>query len=219
MASRVRAGGVGARGGWREPRGGWCGRLGRMLDTSASLLDRLRVPSDADAWRQLVDLYTPLIRGWLRRHNLQPGDGDDVVQDILAVVVRRIPEFRHNRRPGAFRAWLRAITVNCSRDHWKARAARPAAAAEAVLEQLADPDILTSQEWDREHDLFVARRLLEQLRPRFEPNTWEAFRRTALESEPADAVAASLGLTVNAVYVARSRVLAALRREAEGLVG
>src|SRR5437870_2279853 len=88
---------------------------GPMHETSASLLDRLRRPKAGEAdWRRLVDLYTPLIRGWLRRHaDLPPGDADDVVQDVLAVVVRRLPDFEHNQRTGAFRAWLRTITVNC----------------------------------------------------------------------------------------------------------
>ena len=86
-----------------------------MVETSPSLLDRLsRRPDDAD-WRRLVALYTPLLHAWLGRHGLQPSDLDDLTQEVLGVVVQKLPEFRHNRRVGAFRAWLRTITVHCLR--------------------------------------------------------------------------------------------------------
>jgi RNA polymerase sigma-70 factor (ECF subfamily) len=65
-----------------------------MSETSTSLLDRLRLQPDQQAWQRLVELYTPLIRGWLRRHALLDQDADDVVQEVLSVVVRRLPEFR-----------------------------------------------------------------------------------------------------------------------------
>src|SRR5207249_2699808 len=98
-----------------------------MTTTSPTLLERLRDHADSSAWSRLVGLYTPLIRGWLLRVGVRPGEADDLVQEVLAVVVRRFPEFRHNTRPGAFRAWLRAIAVNCARDLWKANRLRPAA--------------------------------------------------------------------------------------------
>ncbi len=69
-----------------------------MSETSTSLLDRLRRSPDEEAWRQLTELYTPLIRGWLRRYALLDQDADDVVQDVLAGVVRRLPEFRLHRQ-------------------------------------------------------------------------------------------------------------------------
>ena len=84
-----------------------------MSVTSVSLLDRLHANTDSAAWQRLVDVYTPLIRGWLRKHSVQDSNSDDLVQEVLAVVIRRFPDFQHNRRTGAFRAWLRAISINC----------------------------------------------------------------------------------------------------------
>jgi RNA polymerase sigma-70 factor (ECF subfamily) len=190
-----------------------------MSDTSASLLERLHAqPDDAD-WRRLVELYAPLIRGWLRRQGVGEADAEDVSQEVLTVVVRRFPDFSHNQRRGAFRAWLRAITANCLRDFWRAQRLRPAAHDFAgLLDQLSDDDSAQSRVWDREHDLHVARRLLELIQGDFAPTTWEAFRRVALEGAAADAVAADLGLTVNAVFIAKSRVLSRLRQEAAGLL-
>ena len=193
-----------------------------MPATSPSLLDRLYDNSDPDAWQRLLDLYEPLIRGWLRRHGVRTTDADDLVQEVLAVVVRRFPDFQHNRRIGAFRAWLRTITVNVTRDFWKSGRCRPVAPGGSdfggYLDQLADPDNPLSREWEREHDLHVARRLLDLIRPEFWDSTWEAFRRVALDGAAADTVAAELGMTVNAVFVAKSKVLARLREEAAGLV-
>src|SRR5262245_464070 len=98
-----------------------------MTETSTSLLGRLRAKSDAKAWTQLVEAYTPLIQKWLRLQAVQANDSDDLVQEILAVVVRKLPDFEHNRRTGAFRCWLRRITVNCLRDFWRGQRLRPLA--------------------------------------------------------------------------------------------
>ncbi|MBV8556257.1 MAG: sigma-70 family RNA polymerase sigma factor, partial [Planctomycetaceae bacterium] len=74
-----------------------------MSDTSPSLLERLHDQSDSEAWERMVAIYTPLIRGWLQRYNLSGADADDLTQDVLGVVVRELPSFRHNQRRGAFR--------------------------------------------------------------------------------------------------------------------
>jgi RNA polymerase sigma-70 factor (ECF subfamily) len=193
-----------------------------MAETSVSLLDRLRQSADAAAWQRLVEVYTPLLHGWLRQQAVLPEDADDLVQDVLGVVWRELPRFKHNRRPGAFRCWLRTIAVNRLRAFWKSRRARPRAAGggevERRLAELEDPSSGLSQFWDREHDEHVLRRLLELLEPEFTPATWQAFRQLALEARPAAEVARGLGTTVNAVLLARSRVLRRLRREARGLV-
>src|SRR6516164_813904 len=99
--------------------------------TSARLLERLRDRGDAPAWQKLVLLYTPLMRAWLRPAGLQAADVDDLTQRVLEVVVRKLPQFRHDGRPGAFRAWLHAITVNLLREFWRTRS--PAAQSADLL--------------------------------------------------------------------------------------
>jgi RNA polymerase sigma-70 factor (ECF subfamily) len=189
------------------------------MDTSASLLERVRERNDPAGWERLVHLYTPLIRTWVGRHVPQPDDVNDVVQQVFTVVVARLPEFVHNGRPGAFRHWLRSITVNHLRAFWRARRLPAAqAAVEAVLDQLEDPASDPSREWDREHDAHVAGKLLEYVEPEFRPATWQAFRRLALDGLSPEEVAAEVGLSVNAVLIAKSRVLRRLRQEAQGLL-
>ena len=193
-----------------------------MSVTSLSLLEHLQQsPNDSD-WRRLVDFYTPLIRVWLRRYALLDQDIDDLVQEVLAIVVRKMPEFRRQPQTGAFRRWLRTITVNCLRGFWRSQRFRPKIAGNAgfaqVLDQLEDANSALSKLWDQEHDDHVARRLLEMIRPRFEAKTWLAFQRVALEAVPVDQVASELGMTINAVFIAKSRVVHLLRQEAQGLL-
>src|SRR5439155_11779360 len=107
-----------------------------MAETSASLLEQLRAAADGPAWRRLVDIYTPLLRGWLGRYGLQPTDCEDLVQEVLAVVVRELPGFEHNQRPGAFRRWLRTILVHRVQAFWRARQTRPQATGDSDLAKM-----------------------------------------------------------------------------------
>lgn len=193
-----------------------------MTDTSISLLDRLRDASDAEAWERLVRVYRPVIRRWLDRLGLPPQDADDLVQDVLAVLVRRIGEFHREPRIGAFRAWLRTITVNCVREAWRRRKKQPRGTGKSdvaqLLGQLEDPDSGLSRDWDEEHDRVVMQQLLEEVRPDFAASTWLAFHRVAIENRSPRQVALELGISENAVFIAKSRVLARLRREGAKLI-
>lgn len=193
-----------------------------MVETSPSLLDRLsRRPEDGD-WGRLVSLYTPVLHAWLGRHGLQASDRDDLTQEVLGVVVQKLPEFRHNGHAGAFRSWMRTITIHCMRRFWRAKNYQAAAPGGSEFEErlalLEDPASGLSAEWDRDHDQALLRRLLDVIEPDFQPSTWRAFRLLVLESRPAAEAAAQLGLSVNAVLIAKSRVLQRLRHEAAGLI-
>lgn len=188
-----------------------------MSLTPASLLDRLRDRPDEAGWRRLHELYEPLIRGWLRRDATLRDEADDLTQEVLLVVVRLLPAFLRQRE-GSFRRWLREVTVHRLQAHWRSRQRRPAQAPEGGLAQLADDGSALSRQWDEEHDRHVFDRLLALVEPEFELRTWSAFRRVALEGRPAAEVAGELGMTENAVLLAKSRVLRRLREEGKGLV-
>jgi RNA polymerase sigma factor (sigma-70 family) len=183
--------------------------------TSLSLLDRLKDPADRDAWVRLDRLYCGLLRAWFAAAGLQPADRDDLTQNALAVVLRQVKDFKHTGRPGSFRAWLRAIAANVLREFWRAR---PAAQADSILAELGDPGSGLSRVWDAEHERHVLEGLLDLARPEFADTTWRAFRRAGFDGVPARQVAVELGLTVNAVLIAKSRVLARLRELAAGLL-
>jgi RNA polymerase sigma factor (sigma-70 family) len=185
------------------------------LATSLSLLKQLREPAD-EGWDRLVALYTSLLHAWFHSAGLQTADRDDLTQRVLQVLVRRMPEFEHSGRPGAFRAWLRNIACNILREFWRKRQTAESA---SVLGEMVDPHSGLSQFWNREHDRHVLHNLLESVQPEFAELTWLAFRRLALDGASAKEVAVELDTTVNAVLISKSRVLARLRQEARGIVG
>src|SRR5262249_26656652 len=155
-------------------------------------------------------VYEPLIRDWLRRYAVQNADADDLTQEVLGVLVRELPQFHYDRARGSFRGWLRTVTANRLRAFWRDRQYRPldgTSDVARVVDELADPASGLSRVWDEEHDRHVAARLLELIEPEFEPATWRAFRRVAIEGARPAEVAAELGVTTNAVFIAKSRVL------------
>jgi RNA polymerase sigma-70 factor (ECF subfamily) len=190
--------------------------------TSLSLLERLRnVTAGASDWQRLHDLYLPLVRSWLRRVPGVGAEADDLAQEVLVVLVRELPSFER-RRDGSFRAWLRQITVNRIRAFRRERRKRPLATggepADDCLAQLEDQGGDLARQWDQDHDRHVFGKLLALVRADFQPATWEAFTRFALDGRPAAQVAAEMGMSESAVMQAKFRVLRRLRQEAGELL-
>jgi RNA polymerase sigma-70 factor (ECF subfamily) len=191
-------------------------------ETSLSLLNRLRHSPESETWDRLVELYAPLIRAWLRKYDVQASDADDLVQEVLLAVSKDLGTFDHGGYPGAFRGWLKAILINRLRKFWRDRDRRPQARGDsdidARLAQLDDPSSEMSQIWNRQHDQYVLRQVLALAEPHFAPDTWKAFCRVAFDGAKPVVVAEELGISLNAVCLAKSRVLRRLRQESEGLI-
>ena len=193
-----------------------------MNPTSLSLLDRLRgARPDDPEWNRLQGIYLPLIQRWIKRVPGLDDEAADLAQEVLVIMVREIPRF-DRQREGSFRAWLRQVTVNQVRNHQKRRHRRPTVEldpSDAFLDRLAQPNSELAREWDLDHDRQVFQKLQAVVQPGFAPTTWEAFRRFALDGVPAAQVAEELGLSANAVILAKSRILKKLRQEAGELLG
>jgi RNA polymerase sigma-70 factor (ECF subfamily) len=191
------------------------------METSASLLERLRTAPDEAAWRRLDDLYRPLIRRWLGRDPSLGAEADDVAQEVMSVLVRELPGFQR-QRTGSFRRWLRTVTAHRLAAYYRSRQNRPQAMGafgeDCLLTDLADPNSELARQWDEEHDRYVLRRLMDLIEPMFESKTLDAFRRVVFDGVAPRQVAEELGLTYAAVVLAKSRVLGRLRQEAEGLI-
>lgn len=190
---------------------------------SSTLLDRIRARRP-DAWERLVDLYGPVVYRWCRQSGLGPEDAADVVQDVFAAVATHVGGFRRDRPGDSFGGWLRTITRNKIRDHYRRRRGTPQAQggteAHEQLAQVGEPPEPSdpSAATDNGLDAWLSRRGLELVRAEFENRTWEAFRRTAVEGQSPAHVAEDLGMTVPAVYQAKSRVLRRLRQELDELL-
>lgn len=183
-----------------------------MDSTSLSLLERLRQPLEQGAWQRFVDLYTPLLLAYARRLGLPAQDAADLVQEVLLILVRQLPRFVHDGQH-SFRGWLRTVARNCWLNHCRRRRLVPL----DTNDEPASPD--SAEEFiEREYLHSLARRALKLMQTDFEPTTWKACWETAVEGRSAAEVAAELGITPGAVYVARSRVLARLRQELQGLM-
>ena len=193
-----------------------------MIETSLSLLSRLRRSTESETWGRLVELYAPLLGVWLSKNDVQDSDADDLVQEGLLAVSMDLSKFEHGGQPGAFRGWLKAILVNRLRNFWRARKRRPEATCESHIDErlaeLENPTSELSHLWNEEHDRYVLRQLLGLVKPHFAPSTWTAFYRVALKGERPRDVASEMQISLNAVVTAKSRVLRRLRQETEGLV-
>jgi len=182
--------------------------------TPVSLLERLRQPNDPAAWARFIELYTPLLYFWARRLGVASSDAADLVQEVFALLLRKLPEFHYDRRQ-SFRAWLHTVTLNKWRETLRQRAAQPATAA--WLSEVAGPDV-TIQLEEAEYRQHLVHRALQVMQSDFQASTWQAFWQCAVDDRPAGAVAAALGITVKAVYQAKARVLRRLRQELDGLL-
>jgi RNA polymerase sigma-70 factor (ECF subfamily) len=187
-----------------------------MDTTNTSLLERLKLPVDQKAWSRFVDLYTPLLYSWARQLGLQEADAADLVQEVFALLVRKMPAFTYDRHK-SFRAWLRTVTLNKWRDRCRRLAARPHEVTGHRPPDVAEPageGPLAEAEY-RQH---LVARALELMQAEFRPTTWKACWEFVVAGRPAAEVARQLGISENAVLLAKGRVLRRLRHELEGLL-
>src|SRR5262245_22883294 len=136
--------------------------------TRASLLVRLRDSQDKGAWREFVDLYAPLVYGYLRKQGLQDADAADVSQEVLGAVVASIHRLDYDPNRGAFRNWLFTL-VRRKLARWLTAQAHQAAgsgdsATHRLLEQVHGP-VSIEQDWEAEWEQQVFAWACEQLRP------------------------------------------------------
>lgn len=188
--------------------------------TSSSLLFRLRDYNDREAWDEFVQRYGPKIFGWCRRHRLQDADAKDVTQDVLTKFAKVIRSFEYDRSR-RFRGWLKTITNNAIRDAVKSRMRAGAGTGDSrlleALEAIQAPEALNDLEeelaTEHQRELELLEKAERQVRRRVEQRTWEAFRLTAKEGQPAAEVSKRFGISIAEVYVAKSRVKKMLRAE------
>ena len=187
---------------------------------SSTLLERIRARRP-EAWQRLVDLYGPVVYRWCRQMGVGSADAADVAQEVFGAVSAHLDQFRRERPDDSFGAWLRTITRNKVRDHYRQHLCQPDAeggthAYRQLLDLAESPE--ESSAVDRvETDAGFLRRMLDLVRVEFENRTWEAFRRIVVDGQSPAEVAAALGLSLPAVYKAKSRVLRRLREELRNL--
>ncbi len=190
--------------------------------TSATLLGRLGGnPADAAAWDEFVRHYAPRVRHWCRRWNLQEADAEDVTQNVLLEVARKMKTFVYDPKR-SFRAWLKTLTHAAWCD-WVERRQKPGQGSGdsqviALLHTVEARDDLLCR-LEEQYDAELLEAAIAQVRLRVEPHTWEAFRLLAFEDLSGAEAAARLGMKVGTVFVARSKVQKMLREQIRLLDG
>jgi RNA polymerase sigma-70 factor (ECF subfamily) len=183
------------------------------------LLVRLRDPGDAEAWRQFVRLYAPLVYRFARGKGLQDADAADVTQDVLRGVGGRIGTLDYRAESGTFRGWLFTMARRRLIDFWKSKRHRERGSGDSavalLLSEQAAPD--EEERWNQDFRRRLFHWAAEQVRPRFQEATWQAFWQTAVAGRSGREVAAELGLSVAAVYLAKGRVMARLKEQIQAL--
>jgi RNA polymerase sigma-70 factor (ECF subfamily) len=186
--------------------------------TRASLLVQIRDGANEGAWREFTNLYGPVIYGFARKRGLQDADAADLMQDVLRSISSAIDRLDYDRSRGTFRGWLFTITRNKVYNFLAARRIRPQGSGDSATNRMLaeQPDSDEgSAAWEVEYQRRIAAMAMEHIKSEFQPNTWQAFRLTAVEGRPVAEVAKQVGLSAGAIYVAKSRVLARLKEEVE----
>ncbi|WP_020475342.1 RNA polymerase sigma factor [Zavarzinella formosa] len=187
-----------------------------MFSTPLSLLERLRRKDDPDAWRRFVELYSPLLSEWSRRNRVPEAEAEDLVQNVLVRLIQQMPAFE--RRPGgSFRGWLFTILRNSWLDRCRAEKRQPVTAGGVSPDGQAGADPI-AELTEAEYRGYLLRRSLRVVQTDFPETTWRAFWLHVVDGLPAAEVAKIAGITPNAVYLARGRVLKRLREELAGIL-
>ncbi len=185
--------------------------------TRQSLIARAR-RSDAQAWRDLVQLYEPLVRHWCRRCDLDLHGTSDCVQEVFAAVSTGLRDFSPHQRGGAFRGWLWTIARNKIRDHQR-RVSRQGTAAggSSMLRwfqtEVQSPPVPQDDPTDLMRWNQLIGRAMAQVQAEFEPRSWQAFWRSAVDGIATAVVAGELGVSAASVRQSRSRILRRLRQQ------
>jgi RNA polymerase sigma-70 factor, ECF subfamily len=186
-----------------------------MMTTPPSLLARLRESPEREAWDRFVEMYTPLFFTWTQRLHLNPHDAADLVQDLFTVLLEQLPRFAYDQDK-SFRAWLKTVLLNRWRKHLRRRGTE-GVVANPNLDEISAEEAIPELE-EAEYRDYVVRRALGLMQAEFQEATWKACWEFVVNERPAEAVARELGISVNAVYLAKSRILRRLREELAGLL-
>jgi RNA polymerase sigma-70 factor (ECF subfamily) len=193
-----------------------------MQETSLSLLNRLANEGRDTDWQRMINIYRPFMFQRISTYPLLVDQAEDIVQEVLLVLIRELPTF-HRQRTGSFRTFLRGIVLNQLRYAMRRAQKTPMAAGQyqklqQEIEQLADPNSQVTAEFDFQHDKAVFARAAEVVRMEIKESNWRAFQKHAINGEEATVVANELGISVNVVLLAKSRVTRRIREEIRGMV-
>lgn len=184
--------------------------------TRPSLLLRIRNTDDAGAWREFTEVYGPLIHRFARKQGLQDADAADLAQDVLYAVAGAIGRLNYDRQLGRFRGWLLTVARSKLSNLFAKRKRQPQGTGDSSLQESLQTVPSNGDDeayWDAEYERRLFEWAAERVRPEFHENSWRAFWMTAVDGMDVKEVSEKLGITMGAVYIAKSRILAKLKAQ------
>ena len=187
--------------------------------TRETLLLRLRDQGDQVAWGEFVEIYTPLLYNYCKKRELAHADASDIVQDVMRSVSLAMENFEYDPKKGKFKGWLFTAVRNAISSHFRKKSRRPETVADTlVLESLeSDPQEEEAKRWEQDYQNQLMGWALEKIKGEFAERIWSAFKGTALEHRSAEEVGNDLGMSKNAVGVAKHRVMMRLREKVHSI--
>ena len=190
-----------------------------MVDsTSESLLVRLQGSGNDADWARFSELYTPLIFYWARKNGLDTHDASDLVQEVMALVLRKLPEFKYDPRR-SFRSWLRTVTLNKHRERLRRKSVKIDNVSQSQLVNVPENGSgSASQTWDQDYSKNLVASAIDLMRKEFAAETWQALKLFVTTDQTAQEIAAETGVSTSTIYSAKSRLMKRMRQELGGLL-
>ena len=192
--------------------------------TRPSLLARVRDVTDEAAWQEFFRCYSGLIAGFARQRGCSATMAADVLQETMAVLLQRLPSFAYDPAIGSFRSYLLRVVhsriMDALRREQRFVPLSPSGDSDGSAshpEPATTPFREWEEAWDRNWDRALIAQALERVRVRVTATTYESFRLYVVEGLPVALVCQQCGLTPNAVYQHRNRLMTMLRRELAAL--
>lgn len=192
-----------------------------MLQTRVTLLNRLKDWRDQSSWQEFFDIYWKLIYGVARKAGLTETEAQDVVQETMFSVAKHIPKFKYDPALGSFKGWLLNMTRWRIVDQLRKRGPviehrhdASDTARTATVERVPDAnslDLNAAWEADWENNLLAA--AMQKVKPKLDPQKFQLFDFYVNKEWPPEKVAQTFNVSVNQVYLAKSRVTEMLREE------
>ncbi len=191
-----------------------------FLPTRASLLSRLKDWDDQQSWRDFYDAYWRLIYGAALKAGLSKEEAEDVLQETVIAVARKIEELKYDPARGSFKGWLLTLTQWRVADQLRRRQRQAVPQPDdtrttALVERIPDhagSDILV-QVWDGEWERNLVAVALERVKAQIAPRHFQIYQLYVQREWPVGRVTKTLGVSAALVYVTKHRVAALLRKE------
>ncbi len=197
-----------------------------LIPTRQSLLSRLKDWDDQDSWKEFFDTYWKLVYGVAIKSGLSDAEAQDVVQETVLSVAKKMHQFKYDPATGSFKNWLLLITRRRIADHLRRIYREPAkhehdpkadeTSRTSTIERIpgeAAIEVIWDEEWHK--NLLDA--AIKRVRHQVDPKQFQIFDSYVLKQWPVKDVKQTLGVSATQVYLAKHRISSLIKKEIQKL--